>query len=121
MTFVFFNIIGPLLYLPYVLYRICKKELLPKTVFVCLVAPVAWGVGFVAIFLLTGFIISRLPFDSGIASMILGCALLGGALGTGFSFCSFAANIFSKQARNEFESKLSNYKKVNKSPERAQA
>ncbi len=109
-TFVFFNILGPLLYLPYVLYKICKKELMPSAILACCVAPIVWSIVFVFFFFLLGLLISQLTFNSDIASTMLGCVFAGGAIGTACAFCAFITNIFSKQAREEFITKLNLYK-----------
>lgn len=100
--FYLFNGLVPLLWIPYVAYKILKKDFKPNAILHCLIAPIVWNILFIVLFALAyqfaflGKLINLLFFS------------LAGIIGGILALFHTVANLFSEQAREEFLSGIKN-------------
>lgn len=94
MVFYFYNGVAPLFWLPFVCFKILKKEYKFKTLLPCLFAPLIWNI----FAILLGFIIIKIIFLFENWFMFLGAIIIG----TIFAFIKTLMSVFSQQARDEF-------------------
>lgn len=94
-----FNAVVPLFYIPFVLYKIIKKEYRKEAILLCLIAPILWTtIWIVIVFVLQLFGLSEVLhwlFWS-----------RGAAFGAALGIINVLLNMFSAQARQEFIMKL---------------
>ena len=101
-VFYLFNGILPLFWLPYVIFKICKKEYKPIAIMLCITAPIIWNVSLV----LLGFVLSLIGLYKYINAFFNSMGAMFGSL---FAIVSVILNIFSRQARQEFKNRLKAY------------
>ena len=95
-VFYLFNGVVPLLWIPYVAFKILKKEFKPIAILNCIIAPVIWNILLVVLLALAykiTFLAKLLFSDAGI-------------IGAVFALIQTFFKIFSYQAREEFISGL---------------
>ena len=101
-VFYLFNGLVSLLWLPYVSYKILKKDLNPRAIWNCIIAPIVWNI----LFMILGFIsVKFAPIGKIINIFFLSIA---GILGGIFALIQVFINMFSAQAREEFLSGIKN-------------
>ena len=100
--FYLFNGIVPLLWIPYVAYKILKKEFKPNAILHCLIAPIVWNILFIVLFALA----YKFAFLGKLVNILF--FSLAGIVGGVLALFHTVANLFSKQAREEFLSGIKN-------------
>lgn len=103
-VFYLFNGIVPLLWIPYVLFKIVTGVYKPTALIMCLVAPVVWNL----FFFFVGYISVKLGIYKYIAYFFNSSgAVFGGIM----ALISVALNVLSIQARTEFLTDLERFRK----------
>lgn len=102
--FYIFNAFVPLLWIPYVLYKIFKKELKTSAINLCIIPPIFW---FVLLFILTFIAGLFKPVHHFVNVIFLSKPGYYGAI---IAFVSVIFNILSPAARKEFSEHLELYK-----------
>ena len=101
--FYLFNGIVPLFWLPYVIFKICKKEYKPSAVLMCIVAPLIWNIAL----MILGFILVLVGLYKYILFFFKHPSTL---LGSIVATVSVLFNVLSTQARTEFKNNLERFK-----------
>lgn len=100
--FYLFNGIVPLLWIPYVTYKILKKDFKSSAILHCLIAPIVWNILFIVLFALA----YKFAFLGKLVNILF--FSLAGIVGGILALFHTVANLFSEQAREEFLSGIKN-------------
>lgn len=102
-VFYLFNGVVPLFWLPYVIYKICKREYKASAILMCIVAPIVW---YIALMIL-GFVLAKI----GLYKYLLFFFNHPGAFfGSIVAIICVLFNAFSNQARSEFKNNLEKFR-----------
>lgn len=100
-VFVYSNMVLPLLWLPYVIIKIIKKDLRVSAIMFCIIPPIIWClllliIGIIDTFLFKNFIMNVVSTNTFATGNILALIIT-------------ILNAYSKTARIEFKENLNNY------------
>lgn len=100
--FYLFNGIVPLLWIPYVTYKILKKDFKANVILHCFIAPVVWNILLIILFILA----YKFAFLGKLVNILF--FSLAGIIGEVLALFHTVTNLFSEQAREEFLSGIKN-------------